>query len=49
MILAALVALSMGGTCRQETAQSVFSSFLTQIAVTTGEAVAESLIDRPSP
>jgi hypothetical protein len=43
------VVLSMGGTCRQETAQSVLSTFLTEIAATTGEAIGQSLADRAMP
>jgi hypothetical protein len=49
IILSALVVLSAGGTCRTETAQSVLSSFLTEIAVTTGQAVGELLTGTATP
>jgi len=49
MVFAALVVLSMGGTCRQETVESVINAFLIQIAQTTGEAIGESLVDPTTP
>ena len=49
VVLGVLVALSMGATCRQETAQSVLSTLLTAIAETTGDATGESLTDGSGP
>lgn len=43
------VVLSMGGTCRQETAQSVLTTFLNEIAATTAQAIGESLVGRAAP
>jgi hypothetical protein len=48
-VFAALIVLSMGGTCRQETAESVINAFLIEIAETTGEAIGETLVDRTTP
>jgi hypothetical protein len=41
-----LAALSMGGTCRQETTQGLVNTFLTQIATATGQAAADAVLDR---
>jgi hypothetical protein len=49
IVLAALLALNMGGTCRVETTQDAISAFLTQIAQTTGQAIGEAIIDRTAP
>ncbi len=49
VVLGALVALNMGASCRQETAQSVLNTFLTAIAETTGEAIGQTFADRPTP
>lgn len=43
MVLGVLLALCMGGTCRQETTQSVIGAFFTAIAQTTGQAIGDSL------
>lgn len=49
VVLGALVALNMGASCRQETAQSVLDTLLTSIAETTGDAIGQALVDRPTP
>jgi hypothetical protein len=49
VVFGLLVALSMGGTCRQETTQSVISTFFTELAATVGEALGQSLVDQPTP
>jgi hypothetical protein len=45
----AVVALSMGDSCRQETAQSVLNAFLTELAETTGQAIGETLVEGATP
>jgi hypothetical protein len=45
IVLSALLAFSMGGTCREETAQSVANVFLSEIAETAGEAIGDRLAD----
>lgn len=51
--LGGLVVLSMGGTCRQETAETVVNAFLTELATeiaeTAGEAIGEGLVERTTP
>ncbi len=49
VVLVALVALNMGASCRQETAQSVLSTLLTAIVETTGEAIGQTFVERPTP
>ena len=49
VVLVALVALNMGASCRQETAQSILNTFLAAIAETTGEAIGQTFVDRPTP
>ena len=47
--LGLLLALSMGGTCRTETTQSVLNTFFSAIAQITGEAIGQLVIDRDAP
>ncbi len=49
VVLGVLVALSMGASCRQETAQSVLSTLLSAIAETTGDAIGQSLTHGTGP
>ncbi len=49
VVLGALVALNMGASCRQETAQSVLNTFFTAIAETTGDAIGQTFVDRSPP
>ena len=49
IVFGALVALNMGASCRQETAQSVINTFFTAIADTAGQAIGDSLVDRETP
>jgi len=51
--LGVLAVLSMGGTCRQETAENVVNAFLTELATeiaeTAGEAIGEGLVEGTTP
>lgn len=49
IVIGALLALNMGASCRQETAQSVLNAFLTAIAQTAGDVIGESLVDQAAP
>ena len=49
IVFGVLVALSMGASCRQETAQSVVNAFLTAIAETAGGEIGDSLVDPQTP
>lgn len=45
VILGLTVVLSMGASCRQETAQSVFFSFLTELAVSVADAIVAAFVN----
>ncbi len=49
VVLGELVALNMGASCRQETAQSALNTFFTAIAETTGDAIGQTFVDRSPP
>lgn len=45
LMVLVVIALNMGATCRQETAQSVVSTFLNTIAQATGQAIVQGLVN----
>jgi hypothetical protein len=49
IVIGLLIVLNTGASCRQETAESVFTSFLTAIAQAAGTAIGESLVTPAAP
>ncbi len=49
IVMCALAALSMGGQCRQDTAQDAVGIFFTEIATVIGQAVGDALVGAGNP